>query len=992
MSDVQGLSVGMTADIAQYLAGIAQLQQQNLALSQTFAAMQAAEHEATQALAEETAALREQAAAQAEASGATQDNGVSVSDLAQGYAAAAKVAKELGDAALAAVGMANELDPSGAAKWNAQVTELTDTFKTLEAHLGSELRPVLESVMGYATEALQFIGRIKFDAIWQNAKEVFGILWDAFKGMLGALLDGAEQLTRFLLKPFEMMRDTALDSFQTILNGIALIMEAAEKVHAIPAGTADSLRDFAKDVKDSFGGSLVDSFKEGAKMGLTALKSGMSGVGDDLSKKYLSDAPMQVAHFKTPKEKSDAEAAEKENAAAQKANADAVAAMHRQDEALALQATMQRAALDVAGAKEAFAEAHNGLDAAKATLEEAYRHGTVEQVAAAQQVAKDALDAEKARGEAYTAAAQKAQAEAEAQATKAREADAAAKDAMVAAQAKADADHVTASIQAATEATKIYDAAHKAELDAAVKAGQARVAAEQAAAQVKKQSDKDSQDAEKARTEYARAHALGSAAGSAAMGQLSGSTRTIADAVQSGIKSGDPMAAVATAAIEIVGKSKGFQDLLGALNTLIDSTGGALGQLFEGLTPLISIITQDLAPVLLSVGDILETVTATVGQALTPLLAGLQPLLEVIGQLLTAFAPLIAVSVQLALMLSLVGPELMLLGELMALLAPLIGYLADGIKFVVDAITGAWNWMVSELQSVLNELAKLPGVGDVFSDLSKSMETWKVHTVQATASVITFTAAVNQATAAARDAADNARLNELDAYTKLADLMALREGAQAHVGDDPNAQALVDEYTREIAAAQRDVNNSTLQAQLAADQLALQNATQAIDNAANGVGSGTVTAKMLSDAQDAQNAVAHDRQALLAAQAEAASATASNTQATDANTAATAAAAASITNMPSGFKLALAEYHAIGTTGGSSGGSPFSPATAPKLSGNQGTVVTGDVHIHIEMAGVATPEKLVDLVDKAMQKLTYRRTGSIAPMMPGGRFALSRLS
>jgi hypothetical protein len=960
MADLGEIAVKFGADTSDYESKMLQLQRRTAAAA-----------EATQEFLEKqelAAKVGKQMASAQESAGtsiaaAFGPVGMALDVVGQALSLGVSAFEDFGKAAIDA---ANLMDPKGAKEYAAAQNHLQDTLLTVAGALGKELRPIVEAVTNKLQAMAAWALKIDFHKLFQDlasfgSSVVAGAAkaWEALKGFGDQVEPWADVIGRIMFLPADIMRNGFTVAIGGILDIIGKVASAGERLGVLAPGWGDAFKDASATVK-SMGGSFYQDLKDGTAIAIKGAKDLAAAAVTT----YASGPPAPIAHISPSdlKAQEAAKAVQKQVDAAKLANEQALAGMHAQDAAAEISAANQAVQAQVAGAKLAATEAHNGFTLAKGQLDEAYANGSAVQIAAAQQAVSIALQGEAEKGKLAVDAAEKAADLAKLASANADEAMLDARANMLTLEKAAQEGNSADAFKAATEAVKLYEGAQKAASAAASGAEKAHLDAMTEGEKIRNQG---AQDAAAVTKKAAEAAAKIQAAHTAALtGTLTGSTGTIASAVTAGIKTGDPMAALADAAISIIGKSKGFTDLVGALNTLIDSVGGALGQLFEGLTPLISIISQDLAPVLQAVGVLLQTVTATVGQALAPILGGLQPLLKVIGQLLTAFAPLIAVSVQLALVLSGVGPELLLLGELLKVLSPLIGYLADGVKAVVDSITGVWNWAVGEVEALLNQLAKLPYVGDAFKDMASGLESMKVQTDTATAAVSGFTLAVTsaaQAAAQAQEAKDAA-------YSKLQALIDLRNQAQQHVGDDDHgrAQAMVDEYTKEIAAAQQAASAASLQAQLAADQQALESSNQ-LNATWTRIGEAIPQGFQDLNARLAAK-VKGDQENILEAQASAAIA---NTAATQDNTATTAAAAASISeslgNLPQLYNLGAARAGLIGGDG-----------TLPGLGGSGTTI-----NVHVDNVTANDPEDLMKQLEAHAARANYRQSGTLG--RPGGR-------
>jgi hypothetical protein len=297
---------------------------------------------------------------------------------------------------------------------------------------------------------------------------------------------------------------------------------------------------------------------------------------------------------------------------------------------------------------------------------------------------------------------------------------------------------------------------------------------------------------------------------------------------------------------------------------------------------------------------------------------------------------------------------LVLLGALMQQLAPLIEYLAEGVQYVANAIAGAWNWMIGEIQSLFKSFEDLPFIGGFAKDVADGLESMKVPILTTTDALGGLTQAINdtvsaaQASAKAKDTSDAAAAH-------LAALQALKTSVAEGDGHEgyqltSNDQALLDELGKEITQAQKDADMAALQAVLAHDQLRLADDKQ-------------LGAFGATDAAAAADAVSRDQQAILLAGAQANISAASAAQKTADNT---RVIAEQLTNLPSFYRgLAGHEAAMLGSgTGGGGGG-------------------TTEVHIHIENLTPADPEDFMKKLEDHFRRAGYRQGGSLAPRLTG---------
>jgi hypothetical protein len=739
VSDVSVVQASITADAAPFLAALKASSAASQALIGTMGDM--------------TAGAR----AAAESVGSSWVN-VSLS-----FREVSKIAKELVSVIGDAVDAANAVDPAGAKVWAKDVADVQAAFKGVAAEVGQSVRPALESAMETATKAIKYLGGLDWSRMWKDFSDATKQLRDDLASTLAwmgsGIHDAMVSVANFLTWPWQQLQTViasslafALETAGSIASKIGAVMEAVGHKNGLGAmgsnltnagaaarnananlapigqqmvdGAIDIGKSIAKGISGGAGDVLKNAkdFYDSYQTGKALPKVPSGGAGPGVDKEALAAWAMAV-----------------------KVNAD----LQAQSDQMHVQAAQEAMRVQVSGAKEAAEQAHSGFEAASKVLAEAYKDGGAEQIASAGQAAAVALAAEQEKGQAYIAAMQAAEQQAASIASDAQAARNAAQ------QAFNDAQIVNAMGASAYTAKALGDAAKKLE-DATRAVGDAQKRADDAhdatghgTAGVMKQSDKD---AAQAAQEAAAAHKKAvEGVGIAARGQLGGSAGPVSDAIVAGVKNADPMAALATAAIQIVGKSKGFQDLLTALNTLIDSVGSALGQLFEGLAPLVQLIGSSVAPLITSLGDVLLQVGEAATAIVAPLLQGMAPLMGALGQLLSALGPLVPMFVQFGMLVSGEGPAMMVLAEAMKLLAPAVELLAQGTKVVVDAIADAWNWIVQEISDLLKSLDGIPLLGSVMDDAAADVLAMKVQINAVTPAAEGAAAALTQLQSAGTD-------------------------------------------------------------------------------------------------------------------------------------------------------------------------------------------------------------------------------------------------
>jgi len=1021
-TQVGAVSVGVTADVGQYLQQMLQVGRTTRNAMEDLldlAKAEAAQREAAASAAREEANL---ASSMRQASAAAKSHGLSLADLAGGYNLAKEAATALASTAEELIGAANDLSPQGAIAYGNAMVTLQDNVHAAAGALGEALRPAIMWVINGATDLAKVVARIDWTKVEREALNFVGGVKEALSeagSWVGSTLhDLAVGVARTLVFPFQVLQEAiaaALSGALSLASGtfdkIARLIDAvglgdkvkeltgfdagavakslaaaseAAKKEAAKLDLGQQLTDGAIGAASGFGQALYDS----GKAALTDLLNTSKDFGAMLLKPEKSAPP---AHHLNA---GDEAAAGAERALVQ-FNAGFDQMVNKLSTGAQQAADILNKAADQEMAKRA-AIAQTAVENAEEALQKAYGESNTKKVEAARQALALAIEELERRQDA-------AMEEKRNQIEAAHE---------VAAQRKEEADNLMAAAEKAktvySEATKEFEAFAKAnqlDRDGAKRSKQAMEDAKAAAETTKagaeqageiskqaaasegklrveyaelagkqtveagKRAAKEQRDA----ADYAARTSLQSYTSSLGKDLLTGAGGTLGSVAQgafSGMEKmgGDPVGALIGGIAGLLTKSKGFSELIDSVNEILDSVGDAAGKLLEGITPLTRMLAQSLAPLLEGLGEAAGAVAQGLISAVMPAMPGIYQLSTALGELLHAIAPVIPPILELAYILTLEAPAMVALTAAAGPLALGLEYVAEGLNFVTQGIGGFWNEAIDAFQKMLQELGQIPVVGSTLTTLAGSLDSWKVH-LDASAMALSAVAPASEQVRSAFEQLANQAYAQLhtaqDAALKSDALGAAATQAEAAAAANPNDPVL-QAYAEAVRKAADDASK---QAVAAMDQYRVDQAEANLSQYAPGT-------------QDYSNALG----ALSAALGQQAYDAAQNTAATKDNTRATNTLGG-ILNAPQGFKLEGYQYAAIGARSALDAGAV---AQAPTRIG--GRAPAGGINvgvINISLPNVTKPEDFADELAKAMQKLTFRRTGTMAPSLPGGRFSTS---
>jgi hypothetical protein len=170
--------------------------------------------------------------------------------------------------------------------------------------------------------------------------------------------------------------------------------------------------------------------------------------------------------------------------------------------------------------------------------------------------------------------------------------------------------------------------------------------------------------------------------------------------MQAGATAG-PAGAIASVAVDLLSKSKTFQQMVSVLSGILQKAADSFGALLEPLIPWLGAVDMLITP-LVQLGS---SMGALVTQALEPI----TPIVVLAASVLQALVPVLTLFMQASLMVQ---------QPLMALGGPILKGLFDELKFVgllvlhvAKAIAEAWNGIVRAIQSVFRSLADISVFG-----------------------------------------------------------------------------------------------------------------------------------------------------------------------------------------------------------------------------------------------------------------------------------------
>lgn len=174
---------------------------------------------------------------------------------------------------------------------------------------------------------------------------------------------------------------------------------------------------------------------------------------------------------------------------------------------------------------------------------------------------------------------------------------------------------------------------------------------------------------------------------------------------------GDVLSVVASVFIDLVQKSKQFQDIIKVLDDVVQVVADGLGVLIEPLKAVAGAVHD--------VASALMTGLAPIFKVIAELLGGLAPIIELVAIILTALAPVFKM------LADVLKPVFDLILLVFKLLFEGIKWLAYGILWVIRGIEDVWNGILSAIASVFEALGSIEVFGahpfSFLSDWAKSV-------------------------------------------------------------------------------------------------------------------------------------------------------------------------------------------------------------------------------------------------------------------------------
>jgi phage-related protein len=180
-----------------------------------------------------------------------------------------------------------------------------------------------------------------------------------------------------------------------------------------------------------------------------------------------------------------------------------------------------------------------------------------------------------------------------------------------------------------------------------------------------------------------------------------GDVSELADTFSQGMAAGGPAAAFGAVLGDLLTRSTQFQHLVEVLNGIVGMVADTVGKVAEPFIPLLGAVSMVVKAGL----DALAPAFSLLGSFITPLV----PPLVVVGELLQALAPIIAIFMQALVLIH--QPMLLLSGPVMHALFDVLKLVSRVILTVVRAVAGVWNGIVGAVQSVLRTLGSLSILG-----------------------------------------------------------------------------------------------------------------------------------------------------------------------------------------------------------------------------------------------------------------------------------------
>lgn len=991
------VSVTISANTAQYLQSMLQVLRTTQGVQQQILQLQRAQ--------------QQQQSVQQSTASATRSAAGSWTEYASALGLTKQSLTMVKDGLLDIIEVSNAVNFQGANRYALAVRHLNDEITTVKSSIGESLRPAVMAIIKTFSDLLDIVNRFQFRKL---ANDIVNQVGAALKWLGNAIYEMNVALAQVFVSPFQWMQDTIVRVLAGILDyaggavgkiasllGASGLAKLKDATGIDLSGASDKLAAAAAAArKQGVGLDIGKQFVDGAISARNALLGGLGGAlkntlveaGSYYEQNYMTKGPAPLKHQFDGIDAAQVKLQQQLTEIATKR-----AEMNLKDQAAVAIEYQLRNHMDAAQQASRVAMAEEAATIQKNILEEAYSHGSQEQIAAAKEAYGMAIDLARFQRQGTVAQLEQQKYFAD---LNFKKVDAQFKQAELAARKALDEQEKADRSAAAAGATKKMQAAAdvaKVEAEKAVQLAdllrEKRLTLEQAAAQIgltaeqartvmrKKAADEDAEAAKRAAEEIRRAHEAGLAAfdkvfsGSGVekmRGAYAETSRSGIGSIKAseqvsipGMAGGLSVAGFIGVAVELLSQSQQVQALMANLKPIIQALADVVGAVAQPWVQITSILRDVLVPALAAA----EPAVAALAALVSPVTMVFQLLVAPLGHLLTAAVrivsavmPVVPPLVQMAAIFVLLVSNLWQLAIIAELLAAGLNAIAPYIEQVMNSIFTVWNGLISKLVAWVRSFADLPVIGAIASDLANVLEGLEVPmrnlssaTVQATGALTGLAGQVG-----------NAWSNFLkDRETAMA-LSAAQRAAEAST--DPAVHATADALAVAVAEAWKKATASS-------DAYDVLRAQQELDAAkAGGFQAGDAAYDYAFEWLSTELA----KQALNAA---------ANTTSTDANTKATKELSGSLSNVPAGFKMALARYKANGAqTAQERGDFANAPVFgAGRLGGGASNI--GSINITIQVPNTnASPEAIADAVRKTTEQFIFRRTGTLSPQLPGGRF------
>lgn len=972
-TQVGAISVGITAEVAQYLQQLVQVQRVTRNATEEMLALAQSQAKAQTSQQKHQASVKESIG--------------SFTEFASALSLAEKAAKAVASGVEEAIGVANQFNPSGAADYTKQMRELKDQMTTVAAHVGEALRPVLMDLIGILIQLGKVAATVRLDRIWRDFLQGLREMWDGLKKFGSFLAGVVETWARLLAMPFDIMRDTIRMAFDAFAKGAMMMMRFQERLGLLDKETVDDAQTLVDGLSKALGTNIIDGAKSGFRQLMGPAGDFAEDFGKMLKEEYLGAASKTLHLYDdTDAASAKAKALQAEIAAIREQVAMKERGWALTTEAMKAREAEQRATADVKRAEDIAEIQKSKLEAAYSSMDTARIAAAQTEYALAMKAVAAKMDAEAAIFDKQKAAAEQsekilkgqlilARMDLEAKAGAAERAAAASGATGLSGAAKAQADALVERTKKALDQAKTaYEQIGDREIQAAQQVENMRDKAEASRLEKRARQTRDEEESRKRAADYElrkreqlRAELTSLFQGSGVPGIANAYTdrsKTGYLGVDAGQKTDIPgLGGVSTAGlvgaiVEMLARSKQFQEAMGAVNEIMQAASDDLGAFMQPWLDIIKTLRDGLVPVMHALEPLIGAFAEVISPVVMILKLVVVPVSSLalgLSQVLSAIAPLIPPLVKIAAVAVLLISNIWQVALVVWLMGQALQALAPIIKKVVDSIGLAWNGLIDTLKGWLASLKDIPGVGWAAEQAAGELDSFKVHLDQAGTQTAAFADTMAQARRAFADYQD-----AQDRY------FGLQQAADAAKrSGDPAMQALAEELQKQADQAYGDWIATSNQQVVDAAKAALQ----------------------AYDRGDRSSGLTRDQleQNLINAYAQQATSTAYNSTATKENTKATKDLAGSLSNVPTGFKLALERFRAIGAQTAIEAGATSGAASMVGARASAPGIV---ININIDRVA-ATADDVADAVDRAISNFTFRRTGTLAPQLPGGRFSTS---